>query len=398
MRRRRIFALSGSSQLVPALAAGQLYGEGRSAAAFDDYLVLYGLNEPAHGLPFAQAITSLARRVNTWRRIEYFSKQDLRSLGRHSLATATDMVHQRIGINLADELYLNCAPHLCSGLLCAAYPQATGISYGDGIGVNYSPGYFRVPGRNALTRGWSRLRSLLGRFAGPSSFRGNQPRIDRYCLMLPNLFDVQTEQCDRSDPYVCHVLFQRLADALDSLLGPLADLQRAVRRASQVTICLPCNFSEAKRMTLHAECAAYREYLAPFAGDRNALLIVKPHPRDHPEKIARLQQVLSTSWRKVIFLSGTPLCYIPFEALYLRHFAPLGARLRLVAFSTACLAIRYLWGGQHCVGFGRELVERYFHPHWVESRLTHERHLLDALHKMPAPGGFHEHACTRLAG
>ena len=111
--RRRIFALSGSSQLVPALACAERYGEGQSSSYFDDSLVLYGL----------------ARRLNSWQRIVYFSKREVRSLSRMPRSAAIARMRTRLGLVDADELYLNCVPHHCGGLLSAAYPQATGISY-----------------------------------------------------------------------------------------------------------------------------------------------------------------------------------------------------------------------------------------------------------------------------
>jgi len=127
-------------------------GQDQPPASHDDYLVLYGLNEPEHGLPFAEAIAHLARQVNTWQQIVYLPKHELRAWGRKRRGSAIGLLQSRLGTDRAEELYLNCVPHPCSDLLRAAWPLAAAISYGDGIGVNYSPGYFRVrqPGETSM--------------------------------------------------------------------------------------------------------------------------------------------------------------------------------------------------------------------------------------------------------
>ena len=389
--RRRIFAVSGSSQLIPALAAAEQVARGRSATApVRDFLVLYGLNGPYHGPSFAQAIEHLAHRLNVWEKILYLRKPELRTLSWNPRAKASAAMHSRLTCDAADELYLSCVPHPCSDLLSLAYPMAETICHGDGFGVNFSAGYFYSPGRGLFAR--TGLLRTFGRALRRKLLGHSHVRMDRHCLLLPNLFDASAPNVERVDKTTCLRLLDRLAVSLDDIVGRRTDLEFALQAASQVVVCLTGNFAEARRMTLEAECSAYREFLSSFGPNPSALLVVKPHPRGSAEQMGRLRSILRKDWPNLIFLSERPLCYVPFEVVFLRYFASdaeLCRKTQLASFTTAALALEHLCDTRCAIGFGDALVRRWFHRAWTQARLGHERDLNEAVRQLSIESAQH---------
>ena len=130
------------------------------------------------------------------------------------------------------------------------------------------------------------------------------------------------------------------------------------------------------------EIAAYLDFLrARVPGD--AVLVLKPHPRDSREKIEALSAKLREHFHEVRVLDDERFFYVPFELLLLAALADDGFRIahsvRLVCFSSSCLGPAFLFGLAAEIGFGPDLVNRAFDPAQRESRIRHEADLASAM-------------------
>ncbi len=101
-------------------------------------------------------------------------------------------------------------------------------------------------------------------------------------------------------------------------LGGLVDDEYvgALRRriaGRPVVVLMTSNFSEGGRMPVGNEISAYREFLAASEYERDAVLVVKPHPRDDDAKIRRLGSAVGDLFSEVILLTEAELFFIPFE-------------------------------------------------------------------------------------
>jgi hypothetical protein len=139
------------------------------------------------------------------------------------------------------------------------------------------------------------------------------------------------------------------------------------------------NFSEAGKMTVESEIAAYQE----LVGDGCAsVLVLKPHPRDSREKIQSLRNVLAARFQKMIVLDDPQSFYLPFESVFDRFLftgVREGDRPQVLCTSSACLAFELVYGISCRLGFGEQAVPKYFRQAWIPHRLRHERDLQEVV-------------------
>jgi hypothetical protein len=177
---------------------------------------------------------------------------------------------------------------------------------------------------------------------------------------------------------------QTLKTKLDSIVDVnyICNLRATVENVS-TSILLTSNFSEAAgRMSLENEITAYREFLEAQEITKNSILLIKPHPRDSKIKLLKLKSALSDLYSSIFVLDGI-LFYLPFEIFFMEVFLnPDSTKVsipKIFTFSSACLSLEFLFNVQCNVGFGSNIVKKYFYKEHVSSRLNHEATLLSTI-------------------
>ena len=134
------------------------------------------------------------------------------------------------------------------------------------------------------------------------------------------------------------------------------------------------------------EILAYTEFLERQDLPRESTLIIKPHPRDRAEKIQLIGQKLRHLFSEVILLTDPNLFFVPFEIFLMqtvqRENEKTLRNLKIVTFSTACLSLEVFFNLVPMIGFGSELVSKYFNEAYVSGRLKHERDLQLGLQRL----------------
>jgi len=201
---------------------------------------------------------------------------------------------------------------------------------------------------------------------------------DCYYLTLPEAFDaVPSRNVKVTEIGMLKNVVQDLRLLLPKFL--LIELRQQMR-GRRLVVLVGSNFSEQGIMSQDAEVAAYVEYLKIQSIGLDSLVILKPHPRDRRDKVAKLEVALGNIFQRVITLTDAVGFYLPLEALLLEILSnddeSLG--MDICTFSSACLAAKYILGIQPRIGFGSDLVKKYFNGRFVDARLRHERQLSKA--------------------
>jgi Alpha-2,8-polysialyltransferase (POLYST) len=396
---RRLVACQGSLQVVTALSALRQRERDRAGGPHRtrDVLVIYDLYAPAAQMEdFRNTLRQLARAGGEWEDIICLEPAEIdRWCGlvrTQGLRRVRREVAARLGGRDFDELFLARNWQPGNRLMMNCHPQVECVCYGDAIGVYFTELYFRPPARPApagvtaglLNPSWreriSAARGSLYQFLhGPTTLR--EVTFGSGCLVAPDLFGEKapfpvsiTDRELLRD--TCATLAQRLHPAASPALRT---------RTRPCALVLTSNFSEAGAMTLEGELAAYRAFMADRV-PASASIVLKPHPRDSHEKIVAFGEALRGDFAAVHVLDDPQLFYVPFELFLLTAFSDsafdLGPELQLVCFSSACLGPAFLFDLRSEVGFGPELVNRYFDPALRERRLGHEADLAAAMTRL----------------
>ena len=295
-------------------------------------------------------------------------------------------MHTDMGIQHCDELLLGQNLLFINNLLGRSYPTAEKACYGDGIGLNFTADYYSPgrenPGRLKLLERWfrHRLRALRGmptaEVAHSMKSKKHAVVFDRHYLLLANQFDEQLAKFEQLEEGDFKQLFALFADSLPQLAGETCEeLEGALAGADQAIVLLTSNFSETKRMTLEGEVACCLEMVERKRNKPNALLVIKPHPRDSQEKIATIEHEARKSFRTVVTLADPWTFFVPFESVFARYFES-NPRVKkmtsVVCSSSACVSLELLYGQPCELGFGARNVRRHFSEKWRELRVRHE--------------------------
>lgn len=356
---QRIVACQGPIQLVTAIAVlRQRDREQARAVDWDDYLAITELAAPqGQQEAFVGALRTMAGALRPWKAIMHLPQ--LRLLDMRSLA-----------LDDVREVYVVRHWQRSNQALLGAFPSATKICFGDSIGIYLAPTYM-APTARLVDRIGGFLRSLVVDDAGISG----GPSADCYYLALPGAFDpVPSNDVKATDIALLRQAVEELRPLLPRTL--LADLRRHLD-GRRLVILVGSNFSEQGVMSQEAEIAAYSEYLAAQRFDRNSLLLLKPHPRDRMEKVRYLESALERIFPHVVTLTDVAGFYLPLETLVLeiRSDQEQAAGIEVCTFSSACLASQYILGLRPRIGFGAQLVRKYFSRPFVAPRLHHEHQL-----------------------
>ncbi|MBD2080278.1 polysialyltransferase family glycosyltransferase [Leptolyngbya sp. FACHB-17] len=386
---KRIVTCQGSIQLIAALSA-LFYRDRSGTANVQNYLVIYELYAPEQQhYQFAEFIQRMAESVCDWEKIVYLTPKQLNAIGYQLDSTPPhriyNKVHQWIGLDDADELYLCRNWQFTNQLLSNAYPSASRICYGDGIGLYFSEHSavvrrpFTPPPTPNQVIAWTRwkLRSLYHRIRERLKLKTKLYLMpfDVGYFVLPKIFgETPPMPIVQLAPSNLLTWFERFTSFVDA--AQVAKVQAAIEN-SPVTVLLTSNFSEGDRLPQEHEILAYREFLTSYEVFPNSVLIIKPHPRDDLNKIYRLKESLSDLYREIVVLTEPNLFFLPFEVFFLKAFQTF--EIRVFAFSSACLSLKLLFDVPSFIGFGTALTTCYFAPEFVAARLEHEQVLQNAI-------------------
>ncbi|MGG6269267.1 polysialyltransferase family glycosyltransferase [Leptolyngbya sp. AN03gr2] len=387
---KRIITCQGSIQLIAALSA--LFYRERSQSD-ENYLVIYELYAPdQQHHEFAKFIQQMAESVCNWTSIVYLTPEQLHSIGHQLDSTPPhriySTVHQWLGLDQTDEIYLCRNWQFTNQLLINAYPIANRICYGDGIGLYFSENsaVVRRPFTPPPTPDqwvdwtWWKARSLWHRIRERLKLKTklySMPFKVGY-FVLPDIFgETPPMSIVKLDPAHLLTVFQQFTSFVNE--AQVREIQTAISQ-SPVSILLTSNFSEGDRLSQDNEIQAYREFLTSHELLPNSVLVIKPHPRDDLNKIDRLKDNLSDLYQTIVLLTDPNLFFLPFEVFFLKAFQ--NCDVRVFAVSSACLSLKLLFNVPSFIGFGQELTTRYFDPDFITARLEHEETLHHAIEQL----------------
>lgn len=371
----------------------------QSGESYENYLVIYDLYAPGgQNDRFAAFLKTMAASVYEWSQISYVTPEQFTAIAQQLESSSPkaifQAVHQWVGTTVADEIYLCRNWQFGSQLLINAYQSATKICYGDSIGIYFSEtsaivGYGAKPSSTRTIPPlpiriklwaaveWHRWKEKLG-------FKTVLKTIpfDVGYFVLPNIMGEEPPM-----PYKlidrAHLLsvFQQFSDLLDA---EWVEQLRSSLAERSIVILLTSNFSEAGRLSADQEIEAYRKLLLSQTIDPDAVLIIKPHPRDDTAKIQNLKIALSDVFSQIITLTNPELFFLPFEVFFqtVLHRAQSNAEIQVIAVSSACLSLKLLFETPSTIGFGDAIVQTFFKPDQISDRLEVERMLRKALHSI----------------
>jgi hypothetical protein len=381
--RRRLVTCQGTANLVTALAVMELHERSAPAALGapppEDHLLIYGLAVPAEQVkPFAAVIERFALALHPFRSVSLLEDQQVEALwaemqAQRNMQMLVPALHRLTGLDVPDEVFVVRDWQMPNTLVLNAFPGAKHICYGDAIGVYLPPNYLAP--RPALRE---RLSAALRRLGGAAS---KEPwpdaRLDVSYLALPGAFGTpRSGAVMQADMSILQSVFARLRPFLDR--SWMNDLRtQAAGRA--LWVLMGSNFSEQGAMTMRNEVLAYRHWIESQSPQKDAILIVKPHPRDSTMKLRALQDELNGSFSQVLTASGSENAYLPFEAVLLDLLTGEAGEaprtIDVMTFSSACLTVRHVLRLKPRIGFGKDLVGKYFAPAHRAARNQHESDL-----------------------
>ncbi len=392
---KRLVACYGTIQLITAVSVLSYREKEQQGQNFqyENYLLITPLFAPKEQTKeFVAFIEKMARAICSWERIAYISDEQMRSIHKSSnysnISQVASLVDEFIEIGTADELYLTRNWHSTDQLLMNVYEAAEKICYGEGIGIysskpTFSPAHspnifsdYLNPKKNYvfLKRG---IKKIL-----PQKELPRKKEFDLGYFSLASAFgEMPTMKTITLDSKVYLETFEKTRKKLGDLIN--IDYINKLRQNLQdipSSILLTSNFSEAAgRMSLENEIAAYREFIKTQEIPTKSILLIKPHPRDSNTKIIKLKSALSDLYSDIFLLNEKFLFYLPFEIFFMEvflnpDFKPL-PRPKIFAVSSACLTLKFLFNAQCIIGFGSDIVEKFFYQAHIAGRLKHEADL-----------------------
>ncbi|MEC4819509.1 MAG: hypothetical protein SAK29_40505, partial [Scytonema sp. PMC 1069.18] len=142
---KRVITCQGTIQLVTALSvlAHREREQQHLGYQYENYLVIYELYAPSEQVDeFVVLIKKMAELVSDWKAIVYISPEELKNIEIKLKTTGYSkifkIVHELVGIDSPNEIYLCRNWQFGNKLLINTYRSAEKICYGDSIGIYFS--------------------------------------------------------------------------------------------------------------------------------------------------------------------------------------------------------------------------------------------------------------------
>ncbi|OWY66477.1 hypothetical protein B7486_36445 [cyanobacterium TDX16] len=389
---KRLVACQGSIQLITAisvLTCREKEQQGTNVE-YDNYLVIYDLRTPKNqSHTFANFIKKMAEEVCTWREIVYIQPEQMQALqaklnlvrlNLSNIQQVFSLVHELTGISSVDEIYLSKNYDIWDRLLLNVYESAKKICYGDGIGLYLSASstVLQVEPRSLSYK----LKRLVKSFIFTKNSLG-EINFDVGYFTISN-FNTLSESLPMEVVTVNKAVTLNIFQRLRGVVGKVVDSDyinnlRTKLANNSVLILLTSNFSEATRMSEENEITAYQKFLKIHKREDNTILIIKPHPRDSALKIEKLQYSLNGLFSEVIVISELSWFFLPFELFLMELFLDRNlvphCDIKIFAFSSACLSLKFLFNLPCIIGFGSDITHQSFYDEQVNKRIQHELEL-----------------------
>jgi SAM-dependent methyltransferase len=170
--------------------------------------------------------------------------------------------------------------------------------------------------------------------------------------------------------------YRALAERLREIV--LAEEISPKEIGAPLTVLLTSTQSEWGRMTTESEIEAYLSLVA-----QNSMpgpLIIKPHPRENQAKISDLvSRLRGLGWEVLNLANNELLAMMPVESQLLTLEAEFG--VTVLTTSSAAYGVALICGVKPVIGFGSDLVKKYFKPEYQTMRLEHEKLLISYSNK-----------------
>jgi len=398
---RRIVGCQGSIQLLTAVSV-LLYRESEQLDAnivYENYLVIYDLyTAEGQDINFALFIETLAKQICIWNQFTYLGPQQVKNL-RDTLNKSTpkkieESIFDLVGTSKADEVYLARNWQLGNQILINLFKGSEKICYGDSIGCYLAPtSIYNRPSDfySYLRKAKRELRRLISLVIEKANknFILDEIQFDRAYMLLPEgMGHIPNMMVTVPRKHYLISVIKQSENILNSDL--INAIRNKVSLSKTVAILLTSNFSEQNIISLEDELVAYHEFLNSQDDflPKESVLIIKPHPRDTPSKLTQLASSLKSLFLEIILLNDIDLFFCPFEIIYNTIFSTNPSqenpdqKVHIFAFSSACLSFKLLYDSSIHIGFGSDLVYRYFQSQFAESRIEHEKYLNETMQRI----------------
>ncbi|MEC4885915.1 MAG: polysialyltransferase family glycosyltransferase [Scytonema sp. PMC 1070.18] len=394
---KRVITCQGTIQLVTALSvlAHREREQQHLGYQYENYLVIYELYAPSEQVDeFVVLIKKMAELVSDWKAIVYISPEELKNIEIKLKTTGYSkifkIVHELVGIDSPNEIYLCRNWQFGNKLLINTYRSAEKICYGDSIGIYFSqnspvispvPKISKTPLLHHVIQ--DKIVGLIRNIKHYLKLKTVLKDIDFNIgyFILPNILGekppmkvITTDKLSLLEKFHKMRCLVEL-EYVDYLCYKIGN--------APVSVLLTSNLSEADRMSMDNEIAAYKKFLMTEKIDPDSVLVLKPHPRDSEVKIRKLENTLADLYTEVVTLSKQNLFFLPFEVFFMAAFLnsdlTFTNKLRVFAVSSACLSLSLLFNVPCVVGFGEQITSSTFYENYVGSRLQHEQDLRVAI-------------------
>jgi Alpha-2,8-polysialyltransferase (POLYST) len=376
-----IVGVQGTSQLLAAITAIQ-YRENQFPDSKNDYiLVVYDLFSKEKDSAFVKAIFSLSNLLTFKNKIfidGFTIKKILRTF--KSKKNKIDQLHQLIGVNQADEIYL-CRNYIGFGssFILSAYPMAVRITYGDGYGIVSEKSFFErftYRHHNLINRcisnfkkqtkqsifkflGWdfTPLEFDLALLSIPVDYSGTYLKSTPY-EFIP--ISVLEHLIIRAKNYVKNSYQHYVTD---KLLDKNVDL-----------LLLTSTFTESKYSSEDDEIELYLSSIPSFL-KAGSFIVIKEHPRNSSNVSNRLRMALLEKGFEVCCLNDKEFNFIPIEL----SIDMINPALTISFSSSAPIVLELFSDYEQIASHSRETLKKYLFPEVLASMIDYDNILAESL-------------------
>jgi hypothetical protein len=320
-------------------------------------LLLYDFLVPAElEKPLEETIRRLAG-IRRWKSVVFIGGKEMSRIMRRKYSKSVHEIVSAIGEASFDEIFIaRDFVGAGSALILNAYPDATRIIYGDGLGlVGYESDFFHR-GIWSLTAMRSNFRAFCRRavLGGPKRFK-----FDAAVLTIPidwsgsYLWEMPLLVPDRV--YSISVL-KECIDRLPDLQSYCTGL---VEESHDPHLFLLSTLSGAGLMSVKNEIDLYVEIVRQ-AAPTGSTIFLKTHPRCQEHILASVLKELEPEYR-VKVIDDPQFSRIPIEL-----WVPLVTKCRIVTvLSSSCILLSYFYGKETVFSLNESNIGRRFSPEWI---------------------------------